>query len=86
MEPSGFEGANAVLGPPEGVSEREVASLIGYHGPVYDWPGCSTVVCWKPTRAELDEIARTGRVWVAVRGVVSPHYVSGFRPEMGPRR
>lgn len=83
MEPSNFDGSNAIYGPPRGMSESEVRSIFAYHGPVYDWPGTNnTVVCWKPRQDEIDEIQRTGQVWIVMMGGLAPHFVTGHKPTM----
>lgn len=57
LEPTNFEEANVSLAPPEGVSEDDVGTLRVLRA------GGDTYSCWKPSRAELDEIERTGRVY-----------------------
>lgn len=80
MEPSSFDEANATLGPPRGM--RESAGEPGGVASLRVWRGDGRVVsCWKPTRAEIDEIARTGRVWVQVLGdTMPPMSVEGVSP------
>jgi hypothetical protein len=36
-----------------------------------------TVACFKPTRAELDEIERTGRIWLTMLGHGMPPVILG---------
>lgn len=79
MIPSGFDEANGTLGPPQGISEDDVSSLRVWRGLC----GNQRVVisCWRPTRAEMDEIARTGRVWLYMWGdTMPPALVSGDPP------
>lgn len=81
MQPSSFEQSNAYLDHP--LLETECLSVFCGE----DDEGCVvTISCWKPTKDELDEIARTGRVWVVARGVaVPPLYVVGVSPFESPR-
>jgi hypothetical protein len=71
MESTNFEHSNSVLGPPPGVSEDDVRSLNVWQGIA---GGTQPVVisCWKPTKDELEEIARTGRVYLYVYGQTMP--------------
>lgn len=79
MIATAFDEDNAVLGPPKGKSEEEVHSLSVHKGMM----GVSPVVisCWKPTKEELEEINRTGRVWLVVCGnTMPPVMVEGISP------
>lgn len=41
----------------------------------------AVVTCWKLTKEELEEVNRTGRVWVTVIGrSMQPLSVDGFKP------
>lgn len=43
--------------------------------------GANVVTCWTPTPAELQEIMRTGQIWLIVQGHVHPPgYVTGISP------
>ena len=80
MESTSFEQETRVLGPPPGQTEKDVHSL-----PVamVNWAGTTIAVvsCWKPTKEEMEEIQRTGRVYLAVMGpVMPPVVVDGFNP------
>lgn len=79
MEPCGFSSSNAVLGPPRGATEEQVGSLNIQRVRV---DGVPTVVsCWKPTAEELEEIRRTGRVWLIAVGVTMPPVIlTGHTP------
>lgn len=57
--PVDFPGSNRLLGAPRGM-EATVAPLHTFNNKV-----CS-VSCWELSAAELEEIARTGRVWLSV--------------------
>ncbi len=88
MQPSGFDEANATLGPPRGMRERdpsgaggpdEVGSLQVMQATVDGAP--VVISCWKPSREELEEVQRTGRVWLVVYGeTMPPAHVSGLSP------
>ena len=81
MEASSFDEANAVYGKPEGMSADECNPLSVMRGHVGNLP--CLVSCWKPTQAEMDEIQRTGRVWLVIVGyMLPPLYLAGHKPEM----
>lgn len=62
MEPCNFEHSNLVLQPPPG-GEAWCNPLFALRTKNED--GRPVVItCWKPTQAEIDEIQRTGRLWV----------------------
>lgn len=79
MMPSAFDEENAVLDPPPGgrmgIESLSVCQTVDHVGtPV-------VVSCWKATREELDEIARTGRVWLIIMGeTMAPAHVLGSSP------
>jgi hypothetical protein len=88
VQPTGFDEANVSLGPPEGVPEAAPGQEGGV-GTLRAWKGKSSppdetplvVTCWKPDRAELDAIGRTGRVWVVVPGgFIPPMHLTGHSP------
>lgn len=63
LHPSSFEGAEAVFGPPPGMTEDEVYSLCAAN---VMWGGDPAVVtCWKPTHHHLKAIKKTGRLFIA---------------------
>lgn len=81
MDAASFDQANSTLGPPRGLGEDDVTSLRVWRGS-YEDSQPVVISCWKPTRAELDEIERTGRVWLHIWGAtMPPALVSGFEPE-----
>jgi hypothetical protein len=77
---SSFDEANAVLDKPADMTrdECEPASVLRTE----TMSGQSVVVsCWKVTKEELEEIQRTGRVWLMSWGVtMPPSAVLGTRP------
>jgi hypothetical protein len=71
MEPAGFDESNVVLDKPPGMTHEECQALQVFRG--QDETGSPVVVsCWKVTQAELDEINRTGRVWLTIHGHTMP--------------
>jgi len=80
MQPSNFDRANTNLGPPDGVGEEECGTLRVWRGS--DDIGRDVVIsCWKPTQDEIEEIQRTGRVWLWVWGKSAPPVgLDGFSP------
>ena len=79
-EPASFDESNAVLDRPQGMTDEECAPLSVCRATTPE--GYPVVVsCWKLTREELDEINRTGRVWLMLWGVtMPPAYVTGTKP------
>lgn len=72
--PSGFPQANVTLGPPPGYADAVVPL------PVCRLPAGQLVSCWELTALELEEIARTGKIYLSVWGGLTqpPVQVSGF--------
>lgn len=75
-----FDEDNMVLNPPDGVP-LEICNVL---------PVCATqstnglpllISCWKLTREELDEVNRTGRIWLEVMGsAMPPVWITGSKP------
>lgn len=43
---------------------------------------CLVVSCWKLTREELEEVNRTGKIWLTVLGASMPPVIlDGIKPE-----
>lgn len=80
MFPSAFKEENGVLNPPPGVSLDECTPLSVWRGPLNT--GRDVVItCWKPTKEELDEIVKTGRVWLMIWGeTMPPAALTGISP------
>lgn len=79
MNPTSFDESNHVLGAPKGMSADECLPLSvcmtsnGQHDVV--------VSCWKVTAEELEEIKKTGRVWLIVCGkTMPPVWLNGTSP------
>jgi hypothetical protein len=69
--PTAFNGETRYLSSPEGIATDECAPLS--IADVVDADGRRIVLsCWKLTKAELEEVNRTGRVWLGVWGVTMP--------------
>jgi hypothetical protein len=76
--PASFEESNEVVSPPPGISE--VQSLSVLRSQFANGTPC-LVSCWKLSAAELEEIKRTKRVWLAVLGTgMPPCFVAGEKP------
>lgn len=81
MDPCGFDEANHVLGPPEGLREDQVGSLRCMIGLMGSAP--VIISCFRATPADIAEIQRTGRVWLTVMGTgMPPVIVSSRKPNM----
>lgn len=75
MEACNFEESNQLFGPPKGMTEDEVHTLYTYKG------DRQVISCWKVTQEELEEIQKTGRVWLIVMGNdMPPVNLSGTFP------
>ncbi len=61
-----FEGFNSTM-VPEALSLQKIGRAIYCFR-----DGQQVISCWRLTQAELDEIAATGVVWLALRGNDSP--------------
>ena len=79
-EPTAFDGDNCTLDKPQDMSSDECVSLS-----VLKWKTSSgeplVTSCWKLTQEELNEINRTGRIWLTIYGVtMPPACVDGVQP------
>ena len=71
MIPSSFPESNNYLNPPDGVDVNTCQVLSVWQGPSAD--GVPLVIsCWKPTKEELEQLNRTGRIWLYVWGATMP--------------
>lgn len=70
MVPASFDEANTVLNPPPSMSPDECEPLNVWRGPTQDGP--VVISCWKLTEEELEEVQRTGRIWLWVFGETMP--------------
>ncbi len=71
MIPAAFDQENGVLNPPIGMSSAECETLSVWRG-VLENRMPVVITCWKVTKEELEEIQRTGRVWLTVMGTTMP--------------
>jgi hypothetical protein len=80
MEPIAFKEKNDVLGPPPGKA-GEITTLPIYRSHPGHPNGPFHISCWKATPEELEEINRTGVVWVHIIGQTTyPIALSGISP------
>lgn len=80
MVPTSFAEENIVLDKPPELTYDQCEAINAFRG--HSTVGLPiTITCWKPTRDELEEIQRTGRVWLLTYGfVVPPSIVLGLYP------
>lgn len=80
MEACSFDESNTVLSKPEQMTSDQCAPLSVLRTETED--GFPVVVsCWKCTKDELEEINKTGRVWLMVYGVtMAPVAIAGNKP------
>jgi hypothetical protein len=70
--PVGFEGATHVIRAPEGSTQDEYTDLPVAKDEI------QTVSCWRLTPDELEEVKRTGVVWLSILShIIYPQLVSG---------
>lgn len=71
MVPTAFDEENCVLDGPSGTTSKECGPLSVWRGNLEDKTPV-VISCWKPTAEELEEIRKTGRVWVMIWGQTMP--------------
>ena len=80
MIPTSFDESDAFLGPPPGVSDEDCESL-SIKRAVTPQGQPVVISCWKMTREELEEVNRTGRVWLLIWGqTMPPAALAGIKP------
>lgn len=78
MIPANFEGSNGVADTPPGVDPDKIQPLYVYRD------GAAILSCWRPTAEEMEEIKRTGRIWLWVLGSkMMPVALTGISPWPG---
>lgn len=83
MIASDFPESNLVLHAPSGMTAEECTPLNVFRGADANGQGV-VISCWKITREELAEVARTGRIWLGIIGqTMPPVYMSGTNPFKG---
>jgi len=81
MEPTNFDESNKFLDKPQDMSYDDCSVLNVWQGLTIDSEQPCTVSCWKVTQEELEEINKTGRVWLMVfGGGMPPVMVCGLKP------
>ena len=76
-DPVSFDGSNTVLVAPPDMDNCEDLPVLRLQYA----EGRALISCWKLTREELEEIARTGQVWLVIWGdTMAPAYVGGVKP------
>lgn len=80
MIAASFDESNLVLNSPPDMNCDECQPLSVFRG--FNKSQTPVVIsCWKITKEELEEIQRTGRVWLTVIGeTMPPALVSGISP------
>lgn len=72
MEACSFDESNYTLHPPEGMTAEECNALSVWVGEMTPNNGMGpipgVISCWKLRKEELEEINRTGRVWLVIYG------------------
>lgn len=76
----GFEESNGVLSKPEDLTHDQCDALQVWRGEADD--GLPYVIsCWKLTKEELEEVNKTGRIWLyIIGGTMPPASVGGKYP------
>ena len=72
IESAAFDEANINLGSPEGCTEEQVRTIRAWMGKYPDSGQPVIITCWKPSVADLEEIKKTGRIWLHLWGKVMP--------------
>lgn len=80
MVPTSFAESNGTLDPPRGMEDCCDPLAVAY-GKLNEMP--VVVSCWKLTKEELEEINRTGRVWLVVVGETQPPVALQVKKPMG---
>lgn len=76
MNPTIFEQANIIYGPPDDMTESQVAKVHAYEGVVKGGSvdGAKLViVAWKPSPEELKELNEGGSIFLSSLGGLNPH-------------
>lgn len=71
MVPASFDESNAVLGKPEGMTDEQCPPLSVLR--VMSSDSIPLVIsCWKLTKEEVEELLKTGRLWLIIYGMTMP--------------
>lgn len=71
MEPCAFDQENLILNPPTGLSLQDCQVISAWFGQVTMMGGSVApvyITCWKVDKKELEQIQKTGRVWLMTYG------------------
>ncbi len=71
MIATAFDEENCVLDGPPGTTAEEVSPLSAWRWPLDNGVPC-VISCWKPTKEEMEEIQKTGRIWIMIIGETMP--------------
>jgi hypothetical protein len=71
MIPIEFPQANQVFKKPDNMTDEECYELHTFHGLV-DGPNLGTISCWQLSKEDIEEIQRTGVIWLRVLGARLP--------------
>ena len=81
MIPSGFKESNCVFDKPSNMTYDDCYAIEALKGTLEGINVPAVITCWKLTQEELDEINKTGRVWLIVYGTgMPPVTISGIKP------
>lgn len=88
MNPSEFPQSNCHYGPPDGLSESQVATVKAYVGQIKSG-SCDgfkiVVVAWRPSAEELADIASGAPIFLSCIGGLPPHFLStNFETAINP--
>lgn len=76
MLPTSFEESNFVYGKPKGWTDEMCMDLPVWKGDVpIDDVGTtqpSIISCWRLSKEDLEEIQRTGQIWLSITGTGMP--------------
>jgi len=77
--PTSFAESNGVLDKPEDMDRAACEALAICRA---DQEGVPVIIsCWKMSKEELDEVNKTGRVWLVLAGnTMAPAFLTGVSP------
>lgn len=80
--PTAFDEENVLLDKPDEMSRDECVPLSA-RVIVYSDGMTGFITCWKISLEELEEIKRTGRIWITILGSgLPPHRIDGVKPDV----
>lgn len=71
MLPTDFEQRNLVFTKPGNMTDEQCMDLPVYKGQYADGFPC-IISCWRLSKEDLEEIQRTGVIWLSITGQVQP--------------